>query len=400
MIRRICLTLSLLLLVSLPSAAWATCGDGASACYGISGNWNVNTSWSATQSPRTSCTCTPATGDSIVLDSLTGNMTVNAAFSIANLDASGGSGGSGSPYTGTLILNTGTTLTVTGTVFKLSSGMTFTPAAPITSVIAFTGAGTLAFTSAGRTIGSLTENGTGTIQLQDAFNGNSNTSSVLTLTQGTFNDNGQTVGIANFATTSASTKALTMSGAWTINGTNSTVWDAATGTNLTVTATGSTLNVVSSAAKTFAGGGKTYGTVNFGPSTGFYILSGANTFASLGLVAPVNIRFPSSTTTTITNAFAWLGTTSGQISMQGSTTDTTATVHATGGGTMTYAGIKDMTFNTGTVTATNSFDFQGNSGVTITPPSGGGGSIIGGFIFNRDLRHDNDNSLAWVNRAG
>lgn len=51
-----------------------------------------------------------------------------------------------------------------------------------------------------------------------------------------------------------------------------------------------------------------------------------------------------------------------------------ASIIASGGGSIQYASIRDMSFSGGTVTATNSFDLGNNTGITISGPSTGGGS--------------------------
>jgi hypothetical protein len=79
-----------------------------------------------------------------------------------------------------------------------------------------------------------------------------------------------------------------------------------------------------------------------------------------------------------------------------------AAIAAGAASTISWAAIRGITFTTNTVTATNSFDLKGNTGVTITPPSTGGGHIIGGGLRGelpigdrRQIRCPRTRSAAW-----
>lgn len=194
---------------------------------------------------------------------------------------------------------------------------------------------------------------------------------------------------AGMSGTGAGTRTLNLgNGTWTISTgiAASTPWNFATTTGLTFNANSSTVSFTGtgSGSRTFAGGGLTYNIVSFGANSsgGPLAISGANTFATLSIVAPNVITFPNAVTNTVTNAFTWTGSSSSQLAILSSSNAATATINVTSGSpTMSWAGLHAMTFTGGaTFTATNSLDLGLNSGITITVPSGGGssGQIIKG----------------------
>lgn len=170
-------------------------------------------------------------------------------------------------------------------------------------------------------------------------------------------------------------------GTWTITSGAITPWNMGTTTGLTFAANSSTISLTPSAnaLNNFAGGGLTYNTLTLNAGTGSALnISGANTFATLNISPTLSVGFPGTTTTTITNAFNWAGTSSNQLGIQSATMGTTATVScASGSPTMAWAFVHDVTFSGGaTFTATNSFNGGHNSGITITAPSSGSGAPL------------------------
>lgn len=368
------------LLFGQGQSASAACVAGN--CYLIAtGNWGTAGTWSATDGGVT-CVCTPTTGDNIFFTAASGSAvaTMEAAYSVANLDSTG--------FTGTWTQNA-FTLTVTGTTFKLVAGMTYTPSA-ITRIVAFTStSGTTAITTAGKTLGSLTVNGAGgTFQLQDSLTIRSD--GTLTITSGTFDGNSQavTAGFVN-STGAGITRVISPGTAtWTINGTSATPWDLASAAgNLTLNA--SNLTLVFSASATSSrivalGTSKSYGTVTLvnsgsNPYTIDLAAGTAVTIATLNITAPIIVRLTASVTYTITNAVTWAGTAFNnpiQILAGSAITPTLALGAAS---TCAWCVIGGIAFSTSTLTATNSIDMKGNSGtVSISGPGGSGGRIIGG----------------------
>jgi hypothetical protein len=90
-------------------------------------------------------------------------------------------------------------------------------------------------------------------------------------------------------------------GIWTILGSGASAWNIATATGMTLTNSNSMIDLTSTTAKTFAGGGLSYGTLR-NSGSGALTMSGANTFANLRGVA--NLTLTSSTTTTVSNTFS------------------------------------------------------------------------------------------------
>ncbi len=191
-----------------------------------------------------------------------------------------------------------------------------------------------------------------------------------------------------FVNSGTGTRTINMgNGIWTLSGTGSAVnlWNMNTTTNLTFNANSST--IVFSGAGTgvvqFLGGGKTYNilTINANSNRGGLSIQGSNTFSTININAPNTIVVTSSTTTTITNAFNFVGTSSNPIGIFTSSATTAATISTSSGTpTLTWGAVRGITFSGGaTFTATNSFDLGLNTGITITAPStSGGGKIIGG----------------------
>lgn len=110
------------------------------------------------------------------------------------------------------------------------------------------------------------------------------------------------------------------------------------------------------------------------PNGAFYTFSDGFTVATLNIAAPNYVQFNNSSIVTITNALAWIGTSSNPIGLDSLSSGGGASIIASGGGSIQYASIRDMSFSGGTVTATNSFDLGNNTGITISGPSTGGGS--------------------------
>lgn len=220
-----------------------------------------------------------------------------------------------------------------GTFSRGSSGHTMYGDLTLSSTMAVSsGSGIITFGSAvneqkitcnGTVINcNITVNGVGVI-FEDKFLMGSSRS--LFLQSGTLNANNKDVDIPSFALSSG-TKTLTLgSGTWTITG-SGTAWNANTNVaNLTVSASTGVISMTSASAKTFAGGGKTWPTLNQGGS-GALTITGANTFTSItNTVQPATITFPASTTTTV-NTINVGGTAGNLITLNSSSAGTRATI--------------------------------------------------------------------------
>jgi hypothetical protein len=384
-------------------------------CFAIAtGNFNAGAVWSNTDGGATcSATCTtgPTAGDTVVFDSLSGaiTVTITAAASIANLDASGGSGGSGSPFTGTLAHNNAQTLTVTGTTFKFSAGMTYNPASA-TAAILFTGTGTLTFTSAGKSLGNFTVNGSGgSVVPADAFT--VGTSATLTLTVGTFDASVNNVAVSTGAFSSSSntnvrTLTCSNSATWTLTASLNlaTIWDFTQTTNLTYTNPCTVnINITETAAAAFQSGGKTFNvTYTSNNGTSRVDIFGSPTFTTFAYVnnAPGWLTINAGTTLIITNAFTATATAAKPLYFASdSAAGAIVTLQVPSGCTFNWAIVQNVTAKNNQITANNSLSLGGNAGATggswqFNAP--GGASIIGGYLLQRDLDPaSNDNRPAW-----
>jgi hypothetical protein len=107
---------------------------------------------------------------------------------------------------------------------------------------------------------------------------------ILSVQAGTFNTGNYNITCAVVQTIGTSTRAVTL-GTSTITLNNTAPWSFATTTGLTFSGASSTI-ICSNASPTFAGGGLTYGTVNFTSTAGGTVaFSGANTFTTLNITS-------------------------------------------------------------------------------------------------------------------
>lgn len=163
----------------------------------------------------------------------------------------------------------------------------------------------------------LTFNGTNTYQLQSSLVIDS--TKTVTLTSGTLDSNSKSVSLGTFTSTGAVTRAIAFGGStWTVSGSGA-AWTSS-GSNLTTTGTG-IIDMTSASAKTFAGAGFSYPTLNQG-GLGTLTITGANTFKNIkNTVQPCTIIFPASVTTTV-NDFQVSGTSGNLVTLNSSTSGT------------------------------------------------------------------------------
>lgn len=397
----------------LITPAFAACGDGASACFWIGGgadaNWNTTGNWSNTSGGASSGT-TPTTGDSICFDNANNNnSTINASRSILSINTAGTcTGGSASPYTGTITQNATTTLTVTGnnasanggTTFLLSSSSGWTAANATTSDVTFTAtSGTSTFTpnssGASRNFGDVIFNGSGgTFTLGSTITGAA--TSTLTLTAGTFDAGGFNLSYGNFSSSNSNTRTVSnATGTWTLTSSSaSSIFDISTTTNFSSLSTafnGVTLSISGTtvgARGILVGAAMTIGTINIGANSSGGALSlsagpsSTLTITNFSATTPNNLRVvgASARAYTFTNSVTLTGTSSNPIGFIGDGGGS-AFPTVTGSFSGEYVAIGLLTFGTGTQSFTNCYNIANatSSGtLTCTPPSVGGGRIIGG----------------------
>lgn len=309
------------------------------------GNWGSTGGWSLTSGGAADPTAVPLAQDTAVIDNakLTSGstITINAAYNIGTIDMSArtsntmtlGTGSTAPQIYGNWINGTGTTLTGTGTM-------------------TFAGRGSQTITSAGKTFtqGVTIETPSGSVTLQDAFTNSLVSSAAFRVLGGTFDANGYNVSTTagGIQSTGANTRTINFGGGtWTIAAAAGWFYS---GSNLTVTGTG-TISLTSASAKTFAGGGiQTYPTINQG-GTGTLTITGSNKFANITNTAIGRVQFTGGTTQEFT-AFNLNGV-PGNLLQVGSTNTTAVTLK------------KPTAWNVGA----NSTDGGNNTGLTFTGSS-------------------------------
>ena len=226
--------------------------------------------------------------------------------------------------------------------YILSSGMTLTADAVNVLQFGSTSATPRVITCNGKSIPQavLFYGANGSWSFTDAF---STTSTVTTtLRAGTLNANNQNASLGSFALGSG-TKTLTLgSGTWTVAG-SGTAWNANTNVaNLTVSASTGTINMSSASAKIFAGGAKTWPTLNQG-GAGALTIQQSNTFANItNTVQPATITLTAGTTQTV-SAFGVSGTSGNLITLNTSSAGVQATLSDSGGvNSVSFVSIKDI----------------------------------------------------------
>jgi hypothetical protein len=186
--------------------------------------------------------------------------------------------------------------------------------------------------------------------------------------------------------TGSGTRSINLgSGTFTFTATgNQVVIDCTTTTGLTATFQNASyaLSGNNSGIRTINSGGQTYGSLSVGSnsSKGTVTLSGAGTYASISVSDGNIINIPQLTTVTITGALTATGTASNPVSFISSTvTANAATISVGSASTAVWSAFCGITrAGAGTLNATDSFDLGKNSSFTsITPPSGGGGGVVG-----------------------
>lgn len=187
---------------------------------------------------------------------------------------------------------------------------------------------------------------------------------VLRANNGTINANDKNLSMGGFCT-GVGTKTLNMgSGTWTLTGSNasmatSVVWDAEFAVaGLTVVPGTATINMTSASAKTFAGGARTYPTLNQGGS-GALTIQQSNTFANItNTVQPATITLAAGTTQTV-GEFGVSGTAGNLITLNSSTSGTRATLSDSGRvNYVSFVSIKDISATGGALW--NAFLSRGN----------------------------------------
>ena len=157
---------------------------------------------------------------------------------------------------------------------------------------------------------------------------------------------------------------------------------AFSGASTTVSAASATLSFegTSTSYRTLTLGANTYGTISLGANTslGGFEISGAATFTNFQISQPNYVAVAANIT--ITNAPSWAGSSLTSMIFFGSNSSSVRTVTiSNAGGTANYVALRNITFGTNAITSTNWLNFGNvtNAG-SASPPSSGGGYVIGG----------------------
>ena len=294
------------------------------------GNWSAS-AWAPSIGGISAAANFPLAQDTAVIPSGSPNtattITINANYNIGTIDMS-------ARTANTMTLAMGATTPAIYGNWVNGTGITQTS----TGTITFAGRGSQTITSAGRTFAPRVAIDTlsGSVTLQDALTINYGASNALNHISGTFNAVSYNVTLANASdgVTSSSSSIRTLalgSGTWTIAGTS--VWSAATATNLTVTGTG-TISLTSASAKQFTGGGVSYSGITLNNAgAGALTITGNNTFKDItntySATGAATISF-GATITTLTQ-FTGTGAAAKLLTLSGTSAASPATLILTSG---------------------------------------------------------------------
>lgn len=328
-----------------------------------SGASNTTAQWAATSGGSAGASV-PLCHDNVFYDAASpaGTYTCNMLRFCANLDFTG--------FTRTF--NTSVGPTIFGNL-TMASGMSTTWNQSTT----FSGRGTHTITMNGKTLAADVQwYQTGTYTLQDNFT----SAGSFSLYGGSLNTNGKNVtcGYVSFNGSGSKLDVLDMSNSlFTVT---SIQWGG--NSQLTLTATGSTLRFTRTGSVTFNTGGKTYNIVTFdaSTSTGAITMAGGGIIGTLNVSDAVNartIKFTSGTTTTVTN-FNVNGASGRLITIDSTTASTHTLSKSSGTVSCNYLSIKNSIATGGAswYAGANSTNVSGNTGWTFTGPPSGRSSVL------------------------
>lgn len=346
-------------------------------------NWNDAASWSTVNASGGDNSGPPTAADNCIAELLSGNVTIAATAACRSFDTTSGTGSWG----GTLTHNAGIpwnigdgTAGAGNVALKFNSGITYSPGSSA-STIAFvsTSATQQTITWAGKSHAGLTFNGVGGSWIFSDASTQAGTSSVVTLTNGTFNTGNQTCSWVSFFSNNSNTRTLTLgSSAITVSAPAATIavsWDVNVATGLTLSAGTSTITL-SGSNQTFRGAPATYNTVVLSGSGSATIgnATGVSTFANLtrtGTATKTDSFYSYTCVVTgvltvsgnsITNRMFWAG--HGTLGSRRTITNTGATV------TCSNIDVRDVGLSSAadlSAITGGSGDCGGNSGITFTP---------------------------------
>lgn len=308
-------------------------------------NWSA-TGWATSSGGTPAINNFPLAQDTAVFDntgSVTGTITINAAWNIGTFNASA--------RTSAMTLTTSTSAPAVYGNWLFGTGVTSTSA---TGIITFSGQVTQTITNNGVTFGCpvTINSSTGTVQLADALLLNS--ARTLILTSGTFDAVSYNVTTGLFTFTAGTLKMG--SGTWTLSGTGS-VWTYTAGTLYKGTAN-IVLSDTSTTARTFAGGAQSYNKLTIGGTTGISTttITGNNQFTELASTKTVAHTVAFGTTTQTFGAWTVTGTVSNVVTVTGTATLTIAGARV--------SGVDYLALGTTTISATSPGEFYAGANST------------------------------------
>jgi hypothetical protein len=316
-----------------------TFAAGVNKYWSLAGtqNWNA-TVWATSSGGTPSANNFPLAQDTAVFDDAVGATTVNlpAGYNVGGINASA--------RTIALSLSQNNSFNMYGN-FTLGSGVVSSS----TGTISFFGVGTQTFDTANKSL-SFSLNITRPSCVFQHASGCS-TQGNISVTYGSYSTQNYNVNCAGFSSSNTNTRSINLgTSTVTLSGLNPVTFNISTG--LTFTGSSSTINLSSTSAKTFAGGGQTFGTVSSTSGTSNPLtISGNNTFATLTNSARTNMIWTAGTTQTITN-FTYSGASGSVVRWYTSIAGQKATLKG----------------NSGAV-GTNSTDGGNNTGLTFTGSS-------------------------------
>jgi hypothetical protein len=279
-------------------------------------NWSA-TAWAPSSGGTPDINQFPLAQDTAVFDeaagSVTGTITINAAWNIGTSDASA--------RTSAMTLSTSTNAPFVYGDWKFGTGVT---SSSTSGIITFAKRGTQTITSNGITFGCpvTIDSVTGVVQLADALSLDS--TRTLALTSGTFDavTYNVTTGLFSAVFATSGSRLKMGSGTWTLSGTGS-VW---TGISSDVTFYKGTADIVlsntSTSARTFTGGGLSYNKLTIGGTTGISTLTitGNNQFTELASTKTVAHTIALGTTTQTFGKWTVTGTSGNVVTLTGTGT--------------------------------------------------------------------------------
>ena len=279
-------------------------------------NWSA-TAWAPGSGGTPDINNFPLAQDTAVFDdtgSVTGTITINAAWNIGTFDAS--------LRTSAMTLSTSTNTPFVYGDWKFGIGVT---SSATTGTITFAKRSTQTITSNGIAFGcAVTINCvTGTVQLADALSLTTN-NQLLSITTGTFDAVSYNVTTSLFNSSSSIARTLKLGSAtWTISG-SGIVWDVSNSANLNFYK--GTANIVlsntSTSARTFDGGGLSYNKLTIGGATGTSTLTinGNNQFTELASTKTVAHTIALGSTTQTFGKWTVTGTAGNVVTLTGTGT--------------------------------------------------------------------------------